>query len=118
MFHVTNPNVQSWSNDFADTVVSLFPPSEMRLVPFQEWLALLQEDARGAVATEKGHEVVDKNPAVLLIDFLSEIGGEAQGPRVLRHERTETASGGLGRVGPVNKDWVRNWMRQWGILQQ
>ena len=90
----------------------------MRLVPFPQWLALLRETAEEVSSPVKRGVVVDKNPAILLIDFLSGIGGEAQGPRVLRHEKTEAASSQLGRVGPVTKDWVRNWMRQWGILKE
>lgn len=51
---------------------------------------------------------VERSPALLLVDFMREISGEAQGPRIPRHKRTETASPELGAVEPVNKEWVRN----------
>ena len=117
MFHVTNPNVESWSGKFANSVISLFPPSEMRLVSFSEWLTLLRKSAKDAATTEKGEVGIENNPALLLIDFLSSIGGQSEGPRVLRHERAEAASRELRGVGPVNGDWTRNWMRQWGVLR-
>ena len=50
-------------------------------------------------------------PHSSLIDFLPEIGGAAQGPRVLGHERAEAASPDLGAVGPVDEECVRIWMQ-------
>ena len=116
VFHITNPNVQSWG-EFATSVVSLFSPTKMRLVEFTEWLALLRESVVATAKAGRGGAGVERNPAALLLDFLSGIAGEAQGPRVLTHERAKKASRELERVGRINEDWLRNWMGQWGLLK-
>lgn len=108
VFHVINPKVKSWSGGIATVILSLFKQQKMRLVAFQEWLALLRESAGNPVD-------VEVNPAVRLIDFLDDVSGEAQGARVLRTEKAEAASKVLGGIGAVNRGWVKNWMRQWGI---
>lgn len=108
VFHVINPKVHSWDGGFATGVVQLFGRQKMRLVAFPEWLALLRGSAENPID-------VETNPAVRLIDFLDDVGAEAEGPRTLGTERAEAASKALGSVGAVNRAWVRNWMRQWGI---
>lgn len=108
VFHVINPKVQSWSGGFAKGVVHMFKQQNMRLVTFPEWLALLRESTENPID-------VEINPAVRLIDFLDDVGAEAQGPRTLGTERAESASKALGGVGAVNRAWVRNWIRQWDI---
>lgn len=114
MFHLTNPSVCSWSGGFVKDIASLFSPLKIRLVEFPEWLMLLEKSAEHAGMN--GDVDVEKNPAVRLIDFYSDISDVSQGPRMLRSEKAQAASKELKNIGPVNKEWVRNWMAQWGIL--
>lgn len=79
----------------------------MRAVPFEEWIETLNESADAFVDPER-------NPAIKLLEFYRGAARIRKGPRMLTSHKAEKASETLQRVGTVNKDWVRNWMQQWG----
>lgn len=80
----------------------------MRTVQFDEWTEELSQSGDHFVDPER-------NPAVKLLDFYRGAARVSKGPRVLTSHRAEKASKTLQRVGAVNEEWVRIWMRQWGF---
>ena len=80
----------------------------MRTVPFDEWTEELSRSGDHFVEPER-------NPAVKLLDFYRDATRVGKGPRVLTSHRAEKASKTLQRIGAVNEEWVRVWMRQWGF---
>ncbi|KAL7626082.1 hypothetical protein AAE478_002852 [Parahypoxylon ruwenzoriense] len=118
-FHVVNPASTSWSKDVAAALGAAYPTTPgapvVRSVPFEQWVDALRASADEAERT--GSFEVDRNPAIRLVDFYanaSALGAES-GPRYLPSARSERASATLRGLGPLGKDWLENWMIQWGV---
>ena len=112
MYHVVNPNTTTWAL-LAPKILSFYPKAcEMGTVPFGEWIKLLHQSAGEFPDTES-------NPAVKLLDFYrraAKVGKKSERARLLDSQRAQSASRTLQRVGAVDEQWVKNWMRQWGLL--
>jgi hypothetical protein len=114
IYNVVNPKTTSWKADFAQEVLSLYPPStNLQPVIFEEWLRALGESA--AEMDRDGMVQVDRIPAIRLLDFYSGASKPGQKPRSFISNSAEKASKTLREIEPVNGEWVSRWMAQWGI---
>ncbi|KAL8904941.1 MAG: hypothetical protein Q9207_002935 [Kuettlingeria erythrocarpa] len=108
VYHVVNPNAALWST-LAPDILRLYPKSsQMRAVQYDEWVEVLGNSA----------EVIDpeSNPAIKLLDFYrNAVKVGTRGPRMLPSHKAEAASRTLLDMGPVQANWVKIWMQQWGI---
>lgn len=111
IYHVVNPNASSWS-EMAPEILRLYAQGTgVRALQYEEWVEAIANSA---------DEVVDpeRNPAVKLLDFYLNVRKMGKrGPRKLPSHRAEAASRTLRDVGPVQQNWVKVWMQQWGILE-
>ena len=110
MYHVVNPNASSWSTLAPDILKSYPKKHGMRAVQYDEWVDALSNSAE---------EFADpaRNPALKLLDFYRKAAKRStKGPRMLPSHKAEAASRTLRSVGPVQKEWVIVWMKQWAIL--
>ena len=106
MYHVVNPNTTSWSA-LVPWILSSYPHDvDMRTVQFDEWIEELSQSGEHFFDPER-------NPAAKLLDFYRGAARVSKGPRMLTSHRAEKASKMLQRIGAVNEEWVRIWMRQW-----
>ena len=131
-YHVVNPFAKSWSADFAADLTAAYPTDTVRSVSFEEWLERLKASAEEG--ERDGNVDVERNPAIRLIDFYTNASAKGEkGERKLpavesvfelhsKHlpvadqtTRAMKASRTLRELGPLNRNWVDNWMRQWGI---
>ena len=108
MHHVVNPNVTTWSSLVPGILDSYSKGSDVRPVPFEEWIQKLEKSVDEELNMEQ-------NPAIKLLDFYQKAAKAKQGPRMLSSQRAEDASATLQNVGAVSNDWESIWMRQWGI---
>lgn len=115
-YHVVNPRASSWSRDIASTLLDAYPNRDLQAVSFDEWVEHLRASAD---ETDKdGNVDVQRNPAIRLIDFYSSSAGKTdKGRSNLALSASEAASETLRGLGPVSRDWLGNWMAQWGILK-
>ena len=114
MYHVVNPNTTTWSTELTSMALAQYPRNmHIRPVAFDEWVRALSKSSN---KIEQGGKLdVDRNPAVRLVDIYAGASKAGQGPRALMSYRAEKASKTLREMGPVNQDWLKNWMVQWGI---
>lgn len=113
VYNIVNPQIVNWSKEFANDVLALYPKgTQVRPVPFDEWVRALSDSA--AMIDEDGM-LVNRNPAVRLVDFYSAASRPDQKPRSFETHRAEKASKTLRETGPVNREWLGNWMMQWGF---
>ncbi|KAF2644121.1 acetyl-CoA synthetase-like protein [Massarina eburnea CBS 473.64] len=114
VYHVINPNTTSWRTDFAKEVLALYPRgSNIRPVEFEEWVRALKQSV--ADMDLNGTLPVDQNPAIRLLDFYSLASRPGQEPRSFVSRGAEKASKTLREIEPINREWLNNWMVQWGI---
>ncbi|TAQ86889.1 hypothetical protein B7494_g4804 [Chlorociboria aeruginascens] len=114
-FHVVNPHAASWRGNLAADLVAAYPSGMVRPVPFEDWLERLKTSAEEA---EKDANVdVERNPAIRLIEFYTKASTATDSRRILPTDGSEGASKTLRNLGPLSRDWMENWMVQWGIKQ-
>ncbi|KAI0111253.1 acetyl-CoA synthetase-like protein [Nemania sp. FL0031] len=104
IYHVTNPHAISWGNIVPWAVDSL----RLKPVSFDEWLDKLE-------GSNESLEDVDKNPAVKLVEFYHEASRVGGAPRCMMTWRATQASKTLREIGPVNREWMTMWSKQWDL---
>ncbi|KAI1123749.1 hypothetical protein F5Y10DRAFT_45890 [Nemania abortiva] len=106
VYHTVNPHHAAWAELVPTVTRHLSREKTVEVVPLETWLEALR-------ASESKVEDIAANPAIKLLDFyesLTEAGGT-----MLNTERTLGASPTLSAVGPVQEQWMDNWMRQWAF---
>ncbi|KAJ8117643.1 hypothetical protein ONZ43_g4162 [Nemania bipapillata] len=93
----------------------MYPGNGVSAIPMEEWIERLRKSVEEAERT--GDFDVETNPAIRLLDFFSAASGSGaeQGPRWLSSSRAEAYSSTLRDLGPLKREWLENWMAQWGI---
>jgi hypothetical protein len=108
IFHEVNPRAVSW-DDLVPAVTASFG-SGVSVVPWSVWLSALEKSEAGGD--------FGQNPGLKLLDFYRgvDIAAEAglQLP-VLETTNTQLRSMTLRALEPVRKDWMSQWMVQWGF---
>lgn len=114
LFNVANPNSVAWET-LAPTVVqsssSIGRP--LRVVPFLDWLQLLERSA-----PEQWEKMAATLPALKLLDFFKELEeGRQRGAdqTILRTEITKRFSLRLARMSAIDKSMMANWLGRWGL---
>ena len=112
-YSISNPCVTCWSE--LTPSMRRYMPADTRTVTFIEWVELLKQSVR-----KEGYAAVDEsaNPAAKLLDFFENLQDKAirfpdAKAAVLETKATAEKSPTLARVGPVSREWVELWMRQW-----
>ncbi|KAJ8104552.1 hypothetical protein ONZ43_g7796 [Nemania bipapillata] len=105
VYHVANPHAISWGNIVPWAVDGL----KLKPVSFAEWLGKLD-------SCDEPLEHVEKNPAVKLIEFYREAGKTSRAQRRMMTWKATQASKTLREIGPVNREWMVAWSRQWGLV--
>ncbi|KAK2061525.1 thioester reductase domain-containing protein [Colletotrichum caudatum] len=109
-FHGVNPRTVPW-RELAGAVRSYYGDSIREVVPFAEWVRILEESAGSA-------DGIDKNPGVKLLDFyknLASAGGSAAAAAEFSMERTTKASRTMREMRAVTPELMHNWCRQWAF---
>ncbi|KAJ1323107.1 phthiocerol/phenolphthiocerol synthesis type-I polyketide synthase C [Microdochium nivale] len=110
IYHIDNPVRQLWADILpilAESIqIGLGDGNEVRQVPFQQWLKLVQS------APASGPD--GPNPACLLVDFLQdEFERMSCGGLELETAHTQEHSLTLARTGPVDDVLVRKYISEW-----
>jgi hypothetical protein len=114
VYHVVNPHTTSWSTSLSEIIQSSYPPGiPIRSVSFNEWVRRLSDTLEDMDVTSSTN--ITRNPAARLINFYVDATVASGEPRELSSERAEKASKTLREIKAVNRDWIANWMKQWGI---
>lgn len=109
VYHTVNPSVTTWT--------ALLPHMQaelgrgIKVVPFAAWIKRLRASSMSSADAQD----FNVNPALKLLDFYEGLlGSESTRPR-LETVKTESECTLLTEVGPVTGDWMKKWIRQWGI---
>lgn len=107
-FHLVNPQVVSWS-ELVPAIRDFYHQSgtEIEVVEFQNWLETLKK-------LPMTQEQVQKVPGLKLLDFYEGMAAPAGLPR-LATDHTADSSATLKKLGPVSRDLMVNWLKQWGF---
>jgi hypothetical protein len=109
-YHVVNPQASSWSRDIVPILLNSFPKNTIRPVSFEEWIGELKSNA------EAGADIVDRIPAIRLIDFYEAcLAGKDAGRSVMSSAAAGSASTTLRDLGAVRSSWVERWLTQWTV---
>lgn len=108
-FHLVNPSTVQWKN-LVPSVVDFYASqgTEIKIVEFKDWL----DEMKKLDMTE---EVVSKVPGLKLLDFYEGLAVEEGSLPRLATEHTVDASVTLRELGPVNRDLMVNWCKQWNF---
>ena len=83
----------------------------MQVIPLPGWLEALQARA------ECGDEIA-KLPAIRILDFFQRLSQPtSKSDYALDTSEAMKYSETMARLAPVNDQWIRIWMRQWGVLK-
>ncbi|KAI9712767.1 MAG: putative NRPS-like protein biosynthetic cluster [Bogoriella megaspora] len=114
MFHAVNPKASSWHKDLAADMMAEFPDGDVKAVSFDDWLKRLTKTAEDF--QNSGNIDVERNPAIRLVDFYTKASkSNGGGRRILPTTESEKASKTLRELGPLQPEWLDNWMAQWGV---
>ncbi|KAI0468452.1 male sterility protein-domain-containing protein [Xylaria cf. heliscus] len=107
VYHIANPHKTSWGALLPATCHVL--GSNIRLVPFQEWVHELQEEG------SKDYDI-QKLPALKILPFYKAMVAppEARMP-VLDTTQTALVSRALANVEAVQGVWMERWIAAWGV---
>ncbi|KAK2030283.1 thioester reductase domain-containing protein [Colletotrichum zoysiae] len=107
-FHGVNPRTVPWE-ELVGAVRSYYGDSIREVVPFAEWVRILEESAGST-------DDIGKNPGVKLLDFykgLASAGGHAAAEFSM--ERTTKTSRTMREMRAVTPELMYNWCRQWAF---
>ncbi|KAK4464967.1 hypothetical protein QBC42DRAFT_262241, partial [Cladorrhinum samala] len=108
-FHGVNPSTVEWG-ELAQTIKDFYRDRIQKIVPLADWVAELEKSSAA------GAEDIAKNPGVKLIDtYRSWVESWNKGQRhvVMDMERTKSRSRTMREMGPVTRELMENWCRQW-----
>ncbi|EFQ26791.1 thioester reductase domain-containing protein [Colletotrichum graminicola] len=107
-FHGVNPRTVPWK-DLVDAVRSYYGDSIREVVPFAEWVRVLEKSAGST-------DDVDKNPGIKLLDFYKDLAsGGGQQSLWYSMERTVKSSKTMREMQAVTPELMQNWCRQWAF---
>ncbi|KAH8810616.1 hypothetical protein F5884DRAFT_257643 [Xylogone sp. PMI_703] len=120
VFHAVNPNKTTWDALLPTVLDQLSVTNngkDIKTVSWEQWVNALSELA--AISQEKE---VSSLPALKLVDFFRSLSfnfedkGKEHPFTFFPFETTATSavSDVLRELPPVNKDWMRTWLQQWG----
>ncbi|QSZ33879.1 hypothetical protein DSL72_005453 [Monilinia vaccinii-corymbosi] len=101
-YHLVNPTSIRWSDIRSVLVEDI--GSQCQIVEWSEWVNRLRASA------ERGE--IKENRGIKLLEFYDRMENSAP-LATLETDKTVEKSEALGKVGPVNEDWLKLWMRQW-----
>lgn len=105
VYNIDNPVRQPW-RDMLPVLADALDISRDNIIPFEEWVELVRNPPAGILEED--------NPAVKLIDFLSDnFVRMSCGGLLLDTKRSREHSETLRAVGPVNVDVVRKYVKYW-----
>ncbi|KAK1992606.1 thioester reductase domain-containing protein [Colletotrichum falcatum] len=108
-FHGVNPRAVPWQ-DLVGAVRSFYGDAIREVVPFAEWVRILEESAAGPAAD------ADRNPGIKLLDFYRDLASAGDRPPVeLSMERTTKRSRTMREMRAVTPELMQNWCRQWAF---
>lgn len=101
-FHLVNPTSVRWSDTYQVLIDDI--DSDCELVDWHEWVNRLRASA------ERGE--INENRGIKLLEFCD---GMEHGASLATLETTKTAqkSHTMYKLGPVTREWMKLWMRQW-----
>ncbi|KAM3085599.1 hypothetical protein ACMFMG_002669 [Clarireedia jacksonii] len=103
-YHLVNPSNATWLDIYPAVVEKIGKDCE--LVEWEEWVKRL-----GASA-ERGE--IKENRGIKLLEFYQNMG-KGSPLAVLVTKKTTVKSPRLAKLGPVTQDWLKLWLKQWGI---
>lgn len=104
VYHIVNPFQTSWSDLLPS--FTKYCTSDLEIVAFATWLEALQRSSAGDRHT----------PAARLMGFFETLETLGNGQvAVLDTTEALKVSKTLAAPGPVNENWVKHWMEQWGF---
>ncbi|KAF3770725.1 hypothetical protein M406DRAFT_34511 [Cryphonectria parasitica EP155] len=109
VYHLINSKHAAWPK-LAATVARCLDPSSQKLqmVSLEEWVTALRESASKT-------EDIAVNPAIKILPFFEGMFIGSGGQIPLDNSQAVAASPALATVGPVQDEWMQNWMRQWAF---
>lgn len=118
VYHTVNPSATTWSAILPDVQaeLSIDGKEKLKIVTLVEWVRRLRASSAGSTVAQD----FSVNPALKLLDFYEGLAYVSEDttppPARLETVKTEGQCALLTQVGPVKGDWMRKWIRQWGIL--
>jgi thioester reductase-like protein len=118
VYHITHPKPVAWSSLVPSIRSSLPNGKELKLVPYQDWVALLKSKTAEAEADSSldAATLAHRNPAMKLLGFFESLleQGEIGGVRTeLSLEKTVQGSKILRELEPIKGEWMEAWVRGW-----
>ena len=109
VFHLVNPHHVSWTKLYP-AVQEYYAPSGINLevVEFSEWLSILK-------SLPMTPEQATKVPGMKLIDFYEGLNQDKGGLPLMATDHTVESSETLKELGPVSRDLITNWLKQWAF---
>ncbi|GAB7350310.1 hypothetical protein MBLNU459_g0944t1 [Dothideomycetes sp. NU459] len=109
VFHLINPQTASWEK-LVPAVQGFYGASgiDLEVVEFKDWIAAL----RKLPATQEEFQRV---PGLKLLDFYEGLVSDQGGLPRMATTHTAQSSSTIRELGPVNKDMIVNWLKQWNF---
>lgn len=107
VYHITNPISRPWKA--VAPVIQGACSTPLQLVPLPSWLEALAKEMEGG----RMREGIPVRALLDLLENAQQVGPDPNAWLDISHaiERSESLAG----VGAVGDEWIRTWMRQWGI---
>ncbi|GAM37529.1 hypothetical protein TCE0_024f07522 [Talaromyces pinophilus] len=118
VFHCRNPRPVAWgslrSTVAKELTASVQPDGtekkEIEIVSLTEWLDRLRDSTAASAETKS---ILERNPAVKLLDFYEDLASDSTGPKEFSIEKTVGVSSSLKGLSSIQPEWVQGWIRDW-----
>lgn len=109
VYHAVNPEETNWAA-LVPCIREYFGDSIKEVVSWVEWVDKLAASQADDITVD-----LDQNPGLKLLEWFRST--ELLGELPIRAEtlRSETKSGALAALPPVNPRWVQTWLKQWNF---
>lgn len=107
VFHLVNPETASWEQ-LVPAVQEYYAASgtEIEAVDFKNWISALK-------ALPMTQEEMQRVPGLKLLDFYEGLASAQGGLPRLATTHTAESSETLKGLGPINRNMIVNWLKQW-----
>ncbi|RAL04515.1 acetyl-CoA synthetase-like protein [Aspergillus ibericus CBS 121593] len=106
VFHLVNPSKTAWES-LLPAAQEMYP--HMKPVHLSTWVKQLE-----GVSNPSEQDIAEK-PALKLLEFYREFAEDRTLLVPLDVEKAKTSSRTMAALGPVTRDDMMNWLRQWGF---
>ncbi|KAI9669661.1 MAG: putative secondary metabolism biosynthetic enzyme [Alyxoria varia] len=114
VYNLVNPQQAPWS-DFVQALETRIGDATVKHLPFPQWVDALNHRFSGTAETSKDPVAVSAVKILPYLQYLAECMEKGPKRPEFHTEKAVRVSQGMAGLGPIGREMMEVWCRQWGI---